>query len=166
MSMTWMRAVLRWISLAGSGLLFLGVLMTVVDIVLRHTVGGAVPGTVDLMQLIVMWAALAAIPYGFVANDHVAVDLLTERFSAPMQRWLTVFSSLLGCIFLTSVFYFSTLQAWLEYGYGDRTQTIGIPIILYWVPMLAGMALSALATIAGAITAWRGNSLKPSEMQL
>jgi TRAP-type C4-dicarboxylate transport system permease small subunit len=164
--MTRMAAVLRWISLAGSGLLFLGVLMTVVDIVLRHTIGSAVPGTVDLMQLIVMWAALAAVPYGFIANDHVAVDLLTEQFSAPVQRGLTVFSSLLGCIFLAAVFYFSTLQAWHEYGYGDRTQTIGIPIILYWLPMLAGMALSALATIAGGIAASCGVSLKPAEKQL
>lgn len=160
--MTVFAAMLRWISLAGSGLLFLGVVMTVVDIVLRHTIGGAVPGTVDLTQLIVMWAALAAIPHGFVANDHVAVDLLTERFSPATQRWLSGLSAVLGCIFLWAVFYFSTLQAWLEFGYGDRTQTLGIPIILYWIPMLIGMLLSGFAALATGIAAWRGVSLSPA----
>jgi TRAP-type C4-dicarboxylate transport system permease small subunit len=159
--MTRLSAVLRWISLAGSGLLFLGVLMTVADIAIRHTIGGAITGTVDLMQLIVMWAALAAIPYGFIANDHVAVDLLTEKFSAPVQRWLSALSAVLGCIFLWAVFYFSTLQAWLEFGYGDRTQTIGIPMILYWLPMLAGMLLSGVAALANGIAAWRGAEKRP-----
>jgi TRAP-type C4-dicarboxylate transport system permease small subunit len=163
--MSRLAAALRWISLAGSGLLFLGVLMTVADIAIRHTVGGAIPGTVDLTQLIVMWAALAAIPYGFVANDHVAVDLLTERFSPAVQRWLSIFSAVLGCIFLWAVFYFSALQAWLEFGYGDRTQTLGIPIILYWVPMLAGMLLSGFAALTMGLAACCGVSLAPAGKQ-
>jgi TRAP-type C4-dicarboxylate transport system permease small subunit len=138
----------RWIALAGAALLLLGVLMTIADIVIRQTGGGSVPGTVDLMQLIVMWSALAAIPYGFLTGDHVAVDLLTERFAAPVQRALSVLSALLSTAFLWAVCYFSAQQAWLEFGYGDRTQTLGIPIIYYWVPMLAGMFLAGLAALA------------------
>jgi TRAP-type C4-dicarboxylate transport system permease small subunit len=142
-----LTAFTRWVALAGAALLLAGVLMTIADIAIRQTVGGSVPGTVDLMQLIVMWSTLAAIPYGFVSNEHVAVDLLTERFPTPVQRWLSVFSALLSCIFLWAVCYFSAQQAWLEFGYGDRTQTLGIPIIAYWVPMLFGMFISGLAAL-------------------
>jgi TRAP-type C4-dicarboxylate transport system permease small subunit len=159
-------AVTRWIALAGAALLLLGVLMTVVDIVIRHTIGGSVPGTVDLMQLIVMWSALAAIPYGFVSGGHVAVDLLTERFAAPAQRALGVFSALLSAAFLWAVCYFSAQQAWLEFGYGDRTQTLGIPIILYWIPMLIGMFLGGLAALAAGIAILHGRAPAAGETQL
>ena len=161
-----MRAVIaitRWIALAGAALLLLGVLMTIADIVIRQTVGGSVPGTVDLMQLIVMWSALVAIPYGFVSGGHVAVDLLTERFSTPVQRALGVLSALLSTAFLWAVCYFSAHQAWLEFGYGDRTQTLGIPIILYWIPMLVGMFLGGLAALVGAAAMLRGQPTPAQE---
>jgi TRAP-type C4-dicarboxylate transport system permease small subunit len=79
------------------------------------------------------------------------VELLTERFPGPVQRCLAVFSALLSCVFLWAVCYFSARQAWLEFGYGDRTQTLGIPIIAYWIPMLLGMFISGFAALAAGV---------------
>lgn len=142
---------LRRLALAGTGALMVAVALTVADIAIRSTGGGAVAGMVDIVQLCVMVSAMLAIPYGFPADQHVAIDLFTVRLPGSVERALRVFAALLGICFLSGVLWFSLRQAMLEASYGDRSQTIGIPMIWYWVPLLAGMALAVLANIVVAL---------------
>ncbi len=143
----WLRA----LALAGTGALIFAVGLTVLDIALRSVSTGTVAGMVDIVQLCVMVAAMLAIPFGFVADQHVSIDLFTVRFPAGLQRALRVFAALLGMLFVLAVFWFSLRQAMVEASYGDRSQTIGIPMIWYWIPLLAGMALAVLANLAVAL---------------
>lgn len=141
----------RGLALAGTAALLVAVALTVADIVLRSTGGGGVPGMVDIVQLCVMVSAMLAIPFGFPTDQHVAIDIFTIRMPAYVQRVLRVFAAVLGIGFLAGVFWFSTRQALVEAGYGDRSQTIGIPMIWYWVPLLVGMALAVLANVIVAL---------------
>ena len=87
------------------------------------------------------------IPHGFVADQHVAIDVFAERMPVRVQIALRVFASALATLFLAAVFWFSLQQAITESAGGDRSQTIGIPMIWYWTPFLAGIALSVLASL-------------------
>ena len=51
-------------------------------------------------------------------------------------------------LFLAGVTWFGLRQAMTEIAGGDRSQTIGIPMLWYWAPFLIGMGLSVLAYIA------------------
>jgi len=142
--MTW---AMRLLALAGTTAFLAAVALTMIDIALRSVGTGTVPGVVDLVQVCVMIGAMLAIPYGFASDQHVAIDLFTDQMPRKVQVWLRILAALLGCVFLAGVFWFSLQQAMVEYAGGDRSQTIGIPMIWYWVPFLAGIALSALATL-------------------
>jgi TRAP-type C4-dicarboxylate transport system permease small subunit len=138
-------AVARWGGAASLVLVLAAGFVTVSDIVLRSLEGGGILGTTDIVQLLVMAAAFCAIPYGFFADTHVSVDLLTNGLP---PRWLALvkgLSALLGAVLLVGIAWYGGLQAQLEYGYGDKSSTIEIPKLWYWVWLVAGAALAALA---------------------
>jgi TRAP-type C4-dicarboxylate transport system permease small subunit len=137
----------RSLSLVGTAALVVGVLLTMTDIGLRSVSTLTVKGIVDIMQLCVPVGAMLAIPHGFVADQHVAIDVFTERMPARLQLGLRMFAAALGALFLAGVFWFSLQQALTENAGGDRSQTIGIPMIWYWSPFLAGIGLSVLACL-------------------
>jgi TRAP-type C4-dicarboxylate transport system permease small subunit len=137
--------VLRIISLVGTAAFMAGVLLTMTDIGLRSVSTLTVRGVVDIMQLCVLVGAMFAIPYGFVTDQHVAIDLFAERMPRGVQLGLRVAAAILGAVFLAGVLWFSLQQAINEAG--DRSQTIGIPMLWYWAPFLIAMALSVLANL-------------------
>jgi TRAP-type C4-dicarboxylate transport system permease small subunit len=139
---------MRFLALAGTLAFLAAVALTIVDIALRSVSSGTVRGAVDLGQLCVMIGAMLAIPYGFISDQHVAIDLFTDKLPVRVQVWLRVLAALLGAAFLGGVFWFSLQQALIEIAGGDRSQTIGIPMIWYWTPFLAGIGLSVVATLA------------------
>jgi len=141
----------RLLALAGTLAFLAAVALTVVDIGLRSFSTGTVKGAVDLGQLCVMFGAMLAIPYGFMTDQHVAIDLFTDRLPVKLQVALRVFAAILGAAFLAGVFWFSLQQALIEIAGGDRSQTIGIPMSWYWAPFLVGIGLSVVSLVVVAL---------------
>jgi TRAP-type C4-dicarboxylate transport system permease small subunit len=145
----------RLLSLVGTAALVVGVLLTITDIALRSVSTLTVLGIVDIMQLCVMIGAMLAIPQAVMTDQHVAIDVFTDLMPVRVQLALRLFAALLGLLFLAAVTWFSYRQAMTEFAGGDRSQTIGIPMIWYWTPFLAGMGLSTLAYAARIVTLMR-----------
>jgi TRAP-type C4-dicarboxylate transport system permease small subunit len=136
----------RVAALAGVAALMGAMSLTVADIVLRRLFGFALIGTLDLVQLCIMAAAFLAIPYGFVTGGHVGIEMATDRLPPRALALAKTTAALAGFAFMTAVGWFGLEQAVLQHGYGDVSQTVGIPMIYYWLPLLAGTGLSMLAT--------------------
>lgn len=136
----------RLFAFAGVLLLVLTMLMTVIDIVLRQTVNFAIVGTIDITQLLVMAAAFMAIPFAFFTDSHVAVELATDPLPPRAIAFFKALAALFALAFMAAALRYGWDQAVQQNSYGDRSQTIGIPILFYWIPLLAGCALSILAT--------------------
>lgn len=122
-------------------------LVTVLDIVLRKAGLFSWPGTIDVVQLCIMTAAFLSIPFAFITDGHVSVEILSERLGPRGQAVLRVLAAALGLVFMVAIAYYGLGAAMDQVSYGDRSQTIGIPIIWYWLPLLTGAALSVLATL-------------------
>ncbi|NBC94938.1 MAG: TRAP transporter small permease subunit [Deinococcus-Thermus bacterium] len=144
------EAVTRAVALVGVGFLFAATLLTVADVVLRAVAGIAILGTVDLMQLCVVTAAFAGIPWAFMAGAHVSVDLATDRLPPRGLALVRLVAALAGGVVMAAIGRFGWQTAARQIGYGDTSQTLGLPIAAYWTPLLAGSALAvvACATIA------------------
>ena len=141
------------VSFAGTMAFVLGVLLTITDIALRSVSTLTVSGIVDIMQLCVLTGAMLAVPHLFLTDQHVAIDLFTGKLPRRIQVGLRLFAALLAIAFLSGVLWFSFEQAMNEFG--DRSQTIGIPMIWYWTPFLVGIALSVLANLGLAVQLFR-----------
>lgn len=132
----------RWLTLLGQGLLIAVVLVVCADILLRRSVGFTVPGTVDLVQLGVMASFFLALPSAFLHDANVGVDFITDPLPARGLALVKALASLLGAGFMSAVTWYCAGQAWMQIEQGDQSQTIGIPIALFWGPLLAGCFLS------------------------
>jgi TRAP-type C4-dicarboxylate transport system permease small subunit len=136
----------RVFAAAGVLMLVVTMLVTVVDVALRRTVQVAVAGTVDITQLFVMAAVFTAIPFAFFSDSHVVIELATDRLRPRIVAVFKAVAAVVGLGFLAAALWYGWDAAVQQHGYGDRSQTIGIPILLYWIPLLAGFALSAVTT--------------------
>lgn len=138
---------------AGVALLGTGVLVLMADIAGRKTVGVSVLGTIDLTQLAVMGCAFLAMPLAFLRGAHVGVEFVTDRLPPRALAALECAVGILSVAFVAALAWYGAVQARLAWAQGDRSATLGIPMILYWAPLVAGLAASAAAALLVALRA-------------
>lgn len=145
-------SVIGWIGVAT---LLLPIVLTCSDIVWRRVVGGAFIDTFDLTKLSLVTAASWAIPYGFIHNSHVSVDLFTERLSPRNQALANIIIHIIAAALFAGLIWLAWQGAMLHYSYGDTTQNLGLPVVWYWAIFIFGLALTEVACIWRVIRAWR-----------
>ncbi len=131
----------------GVAILIACALLTVADVVLRRVRGEAIPGMVDLTQLMVMTGVFLCIPYVFEQRANVEVELVHERLPASMQRALSLLWSVVSALFLVAIAWYAAIAASQVLEYGDRSPTVAIPMIWYWAPILFGTIVSAFVCV-------------------
>ena len=125
----------------------LAVAALIVDIATRKSVGFSILGMVDLNQLAQMACVFLVLPLAFLRESHITVDFLTDRLPARARAAVEALSALLGAALLAAILWNSIGQALIQVRQGDQSQTLGIPMIWYWAPLVAGIALSMLAVL-------------------
>lgn len=146
---------LRWTDGVAGILVFLATIclaataiLTVLDVVLRNTIGMPVPGMIDITQLAMMYTIFPCIAYAFSRRAHVAVTVLADMMPLTAARTLAIIGWALGAAVCAYLAFAVWAQARMIWTYGDVSQNMHIPMIWYWFPIVAGLALSALAAVA------------------
>jgi TRAP-type C4-dicarboxylate transport system permease small subunit len=127
-----------WAGKTGAACALLAGLFTCLDIAIRNFGGQGILGTVDITQLMIVGCAFLTIPYGFMTESHVSVDIVTTRLPLRARALCRAFSALLGGILMLAIGWFGIGQAQTVAMMGDRSQTIALPMIWFWYPLLAG----------------------------
>jgi TRAP-type C4-dicarboxylate transport system permease small subunit len=141
-----------WIAaITGVALILAAGLLTCADVVIRNLGFRGIIGMVDLTQLFVLAAASFVIPFAFFAQSHVAVDLLTQQLSPRANAAINLFSALLAIALIALIVRYGYAQAQLSIALGDRSQTLQMPISIYWALFVGGNALSLYAACAMAL---------------
>jgi TRAP-type C4-dicarboxylate transport system permease small subunit len=152
-----MNLLLRFIRLServAIGLALLGALslgcvavITAIDVTIRPF-GRGIIGVVDYVQLFVITGVFLAMPYTFLVDGHVRVQLVLDLLPAGVRRAVLVTVTLVMLGFLVLL----VMQTWQGYesvaARRDRTLNIALPMTWFWGPMLVGLALSIVTTIA------------------
>lgn len=117
-------------------------LFTCVDIVIRNLGGEGILGTVDLTQLMIVGTAFLTIPYGFMSDSHVSVDVGISWMPLRAQALCRAFAAILGGVLMWAIGWYGIGQANTVAMMGDKSQTIALPMIWFWYPLLAGAFFS------------------------
>lgn len=142
-------ALLAGIALAG------GMLVVLADVATRRTLGSPITGVTDLVQLAVIASACLALPLAFLRGGHVAVEFVTRNWPLRAQRVLRTLVALAEASLLILLLRYGLSQAAARFSFGDVSPTLGLPVLLYWVPYLLGVALSVPAALLALSTAHR-----------
>lgn len=148
----------RWVAIVAF-IALLGMMgVTLADIVLRvisrlpgdpfaGIIPAAVPGVVDLVELTLVAVAHLSIAVTFLLGTHVSIDivaaLLPPRLRNVTRRigWAVSLAFMLGCL------YQAYLQGQMQFGSGLVSATISLPMWWFWIPVVAGTGLAALACL-------------------
>ncbi|WP_341895155.1 TRAP transporter small permease [Ferrovibrio terrae] len=155
-----------WAGKLGAFCALVAGLFTCLDIAMRNFGGQGILGTVDITQLMIVACAFLTIPYGFMTDSHVSIDIGIGWLPLRIQALCRAFAALLGGALMWAIGWFGIGQANTVALMGDRSQTIALPMIWFWYPLLAGsffatllIALIVLRHLAVAVT---GRDIVPS----
>lgn len=132
-----------WAAKLGICCALLAGIVTCLDIVIRNLGGQGILGTVDITQMLIMATAFLTIPYGFVTESHVAVEIGVEKLPFRLQALFKAMAALLGALLMLAIGWYGIGQFTTVGLMGDRSQTIGLPMTWFWYPLLGGSFFSA-----------------------
>ncbi|MBS0336756.1 MAG: TRAP transporter small permease [Proteobacteria bacterium] len=134
------------LALFGVCVLGLATLALMADISMRRTIGVSITGIVDVTQLAQMFCVALAMPMAFLRESHVGVEFITDPLPPRALAAVKAFAHLVGAGFMAAIAWYSLKQTGIQVGQGDKSQTLGWPVAVYWAPLVAGAALSAAAS--------------------
>ena len=121
-------------------------LLTVADVALRALTNKPIRGGVELVVLLLACTFFLALPATFLRDEHIVVDLLDTR-ARRLVPWLKRFSAALAVVMLGII----TWQGWIAARdtlvFNDVTSDLSLPKLLYWIPLLLGVAGGAVAAL-------------------
>lgn len=121
-------------------------LLTVADVLLRAATNTPIRGALEIIELLLAASFFLALPAVFLREENIVVDLIDPI--APRSIPLLKRTALAISVFLLVIM---AIQGWLAakdtLAFGDVTSDLSLPKILYWIPVLAGLILSAIAAL-------------------
>lgn len=122
-------------------------LLTVADVVLRAATNTPIRGALEIIELLLAASFFLALPAVFLREENIVVDLIDPIAprSVPLLKRIALAISVFLLVIMAT-------QGWLAAKdtlvFGDVTSDLSLPKILYWIPVLAGLILSAVAALA------------------
>jgi TRAP-type C4-dicarboxylate transport system permease small subunit len=71
-------------------------LVLVIDVCLRSAFDIAVPGTIELVELLMVFLVFFSLAYTSLEKGHVSIGLIVDRFPQKVQTIFNIIASLLG----------------------------------------------------------------------
>jgi len=125
-------------------------LLTVADVALRALGANPIHGTFELVELLLVCTFFFALPATFLRDENIVVDMI----DGWRPRWVPLLkrlSAALAVAMLATIAWQSWLQARDAMSFGDVTSDLSLPKILYWAPLVFGIAAGAAAAAAVAL---------------
>lgn len=146
----WREFVARLCGWVSSAFLAAMMLLIVVDVVLRKFGANPIHGTYELVELLLVCTFFVALPATFLRDENIVVDMIdTWR-----PRWVPMLKRTWAAgavVLLATIAWQSWLQARDAASFGDVTSDLSLPKILYWAPLVFGIAAGAVAAGAMAL---------------
>jgi len=132
----------------GGGIIFVGlVIMSVISIVGRKTVGFVVPGDVEVLQMLAASASASFFPYCHLLHGDVKVDFFTHKLPQTTLWRMDAFGSLLVGLFGALIAWRSWEGAISVKDAGETSMILAWPV---WIPqalMVPGFALLGMSGV-------------------
>ena len=125
-------------------------LMTV-DVIGREALNRPLLGGVELVELLLVVAVFAALPFVSYRERHITADLFDAVLGARSRLLLRMFGCLLGAFMFALAVPQMKRLAERAHSFGDITAQFGVPISWPLYFMMALCAITALAFAARAL---------------
>ena len=135
-----------WAILGGLVLVAM-LLMTVLSVLMRATLGFPIPGDYELIEIGTALAAFAFLPYCHQAGGNVLVDVFTNRMPERGKRGLGALSSLALALIGLVLLWQMAAGGYDFYRHHEVTTNLGLPLWWAFPWILISLALLALVAL-------------------
>lgn len=126
----------------------------ILDIIGREILGFAVPGVIEIEELCMVLLLFLGLPTAEITKTHIAIDFLTKRFPAWINKMLDVFYSMLAGGFLVIAGYWACQQAILKST--NASAELFIPVWPFLVLVGVSMFITAGINFANGMRSFAG----------
>ncbi|HHJ20532.1 MAG TPA: TRAP transporter small permease [Gammaproteobacteria bacterium] len=134
-------------------------LLLFTNVVLRYQFDTGLPWALEAVQYLFAWVVLIGSAHGIRAGIHLGINVLTCKFSEPVQRWLALIAISICFAFVVPVLLLSIEYIYQVWSWGDLSLDLQIP---QWIPYLAipvGLLLMTIRLMQVAWQIWHGERL-------
>lgn len=117
----------RIVNSVGVGVLVLMMLFIIVDVSLRYFFNRPLTGTYEIIEFLMAIAVFSAMAYTAVKKGHIAVDLVTSRFTLRAQAAIESIVSLIAVVLCS-------LMSWQTAVWGETQRRVGTATMMTDVP--------------------------------
>ena len=135
------------LALSAAALLVM-MLVLVADVLMSNLFRSPIIGTFDLVETTLVLVVFLGFPATFLAGSHIAVDVIDFAVSGRTVSRLKQLSSLISLVFLVFLAFQMIEPALDALKFGERKPELGLPLFAIWVPMIFGIAASAVMAMA------------------
>lgn len=157
----WLLPLCRGFERVAMALLVVATAAIMVEILARGFFNVGLPGAGELARYAGLGVIFLVVPLLLAQDAHVKVDLFYLRSRGATRHALTVFNevaTLAFCVlFLVSCWWFMQRAARFS------TPALGIPNLLYYLPAIAGMALTTLVAADRVVGLAQGRTARPDD---
>lgn len=142
----WRAIVATGCGWAAAAFLAAMMLVTVADVALRAVSNAPIRGVVEIVELLLTCSFFLALPAVFLREENIVVDMI-DGFLPMLAPLLKRIAALGAVVMLGLIVWQGWISAKDTLVFGDVTSDLSIPRIVYWVPLLVGLAGAALAAL-------------------
>lgn len=133
-----------------AGAFLLGAMLLVLTIVISRFLKIGIPGSYEVMQLMMGVVIAFALVYAALQKRHVVVKIIASRFSARTGAIVSIVVSFLS-LAIWGLMAGATAQLVFEKGLGEVSETLEVPYFPFRVAFILGLLLFSLSYISDII---------------
>lgn len=135
---------MNWIA---SVVLFLMMILTITDVVLRKTLSKSILGTVEVTEFLLVIVIFFTLAHTEILNGHVKVDLVMSRFGERAQSLVDMITQFICFILCVLITWSTLIYAEVMRVSGEVSQDLWVPIYPFIYVVAMGCAVLALTLL-------------------
>ena len=125
--------------LAGS-FLVTGLCLILYGVMMRYVFNSPKSWVEEITNYTIIWGALFGVSIALRDGHHIQVDMLYDRLPKKVQRWVRVFSDLMGVLFCLFYTYYGYVLVDKRLESGMISLDVGIPMwLVYLILPISGI---------------------------
>jgi TRAP-type C4-dicarboxylate transport system permease small subunit len=144
---SWVKPISRFMSHVASVILFIMMILTILDVVLRKLLSKSILGTVEVTEFMLVFVIFFTLALTELLNGHVKVDLVMSRFSERVQGMADMITQFI-CLIISLLITWSTIIYSEKMRLSEEvSQDLWIPVFPVIYVVAFGCALLCLALL-------------------
>jgi TRAP-type transport system small permease protein len=143
-----LHPVIRVINGAGTVVLGLMVLLTVVDVLLRLSLDRPLRGAFEIVEFLMVIVVFSAIAYTGLLKGHIVIQIFSSRLPERVRAILDIIADLISIGFCCLLIWQGFAQAQITRLRNDISGVLSIPVFPFYYVVVLGMGLMGLVLLA------------------